>query len=255
MSKKLFYILTSILLFLSGLFTVKIITIGNGDFLGGIIMGIISFLIIYIVYRGYRWVKWFGIVGFLLLAVGTFLSGIENEDYSFFILTIGYLYLTWNLIRVRSIQVVKKEEQIHQPQLPVNSFQSGENLYEYPLLIKRIQALFIDGALLLTTLIIVMILSEESPNAITIRIVMFTVISLLYEPLLTTYASTLGQKVIGIRVRDVKDPSKRISLLNSYARTFVKDLLGWLSFVTIHFNPGHRAIHDLVASSVMVNVK
>lgn len=109
--------------------------------------------------------------------------------------------------------------------------------------------------LLLTIMIIVMVVTEEFPHAITIRITILIVMSLLYEPLLTAYSSTVGQKIMGICVRDVRDPTKRINLLQSYSRCFVKGFLGWVSFVTIHFNPEHRAIHDLAASSVMIKIK
>ncbi len=46
--------------------------------------------------------------------------------------------------------------------------------------------------------------------------------------------------------------SERITILQSYIRFIVKGLLGWLSFVTIHFNGEHRAIHDFAGSSVMI---
>jgi len=124
---------------------------------------------------------------------------------------------------------------------------------DYPTLIKRIKAIFIDGTLLLVVMIIVMMLSEESPNAVEIRVSILLVLALLYEPVLTVYSATLGQRIMNIRVRDYNDPTKRINLLQAYLRIFIKDMLGWLSFITIHSNPDRRAIHDLVASSVVVN--
>ncbi len=75
---------------------------------------------------------------------------------------------------------------------------------------------------------------------------------LTYEPVLTTRSGTIGQRVMGIRVRDGHDPFKKISLLSSYIRFIVKVLLGLVSFITIHRNEQKRALHDLAAVSVMV---
>lgn len=56
-----------------------------------------------------------------------------------------------------------------------------------------------------------------------------------------------------IRVGRHKNPGEKINLPNAYMRWFTKGLLGWISFVTINFNPEHRAIHDMVSDAVMIN--
>jgi uncharacterized RDD family membrane protein YckC len=78
-------------------------------------------------------------------------------------------------------------------------------------------------------------------------------ILLTYEPILTAYSRTIGQRVMKIRVGRQENPLERINLLHAYIRWFTKGLLGWISFVTINFNPEHRAIHDMASDSVMVN--
>jgi len=45
-----------------------------------------------------------------------------------------------------------------------------------------------------------------------------------------------------------------MTLLQAYIRFITKILLGWLSFLTINMNKDRRAIHDLVASTVMIKV-
>lgn len=256
MSKGQFYLTLSVLVVASPLFVFKIQTIGNEDILGGLIVCFASFIVLYLAYLGYRLFKWVGIIGFSILASGTLLATIENEDYSFLFLTLGYSYLVWKLIRIKSSQSSDTIQHVEETRiLPPNTFVVDENHYKYPLLLRRYQSLFIDGMLLLFIMIIVMVLTEKFPNAITIRITVSISMALLYEPLLTAYSSTVGQKMMGIRVRDARDPSKRINLVQSYFRCFTKGFLGWLSFVTIHFNPEHRAIHDLVASSVMIKIK
>jgi uncharacterized RDD family membrane protein YckC len=78
---------------------------------------------------------------------------------------------------------------------------------------------------------------------------------LVYEPLLITYSATLGQYIIGIRVRSSRNPKKRINLLQAYIRIIVKFFLGWISFANINFNPKHRAIHDPAGSSVVIRIR
>jgi hypothetical protein len=80
----------------------------------------------------------------------------------------------------------------------------------------------------------------------------------LYEPICTYINRTVGQAIMGIRVRNYNTLSetgvyKNISFPLSLFRFTVKTLLGWVSFVTIHSDPDNRAIHDKIANSVMVN--
>jgi len=124
--------------------------------------------------------------------------------------------------------------------------------YHYPRLVKRYQAMFIDGMLLLATLIIIMIVSQDSEMRTTIMVSSGFILSFTYEPLLTTYSKTVGQRLMKIRVGRHNNPHERIGLLNAYIRWFTKGVLGWLSFVTINFNPEHRAIHDFASDSVMI---
>jgi uncharacterized RDD family membrane protein YckC len=87
-----------------------------------------------------------------------------------------------------------------------------------------------------------------------LHITMFVGIWVLYEPLCTTLGCTIGNYLKGIRVRRVGDHSKKINFIQALLRYAVKVFLGWLSFLTIHQNTERRAIHDLAAGSVMVNV-
>ncbi len=125
----------------------------------------------------------------------------------------------------------------------------------YPLLLQRYKSTLIDFLLLLVLNIIVLLISQALSNP-QVVIIPFVILSfLLYEPLLTVYSCTIGQRLMRIRVRDGHDPFKRITLWQSYARYFVKILLGWLSFITIHQNEQKRAIHDFAGTTVMVHVE
>src|SRR5262245_13699592 len=72
---------------------------------------------------------------------------------------------------------------------------------------------------------------------------------LLYEPLLTTYACTLGQALMRIRVRTV-DGLTCIGLDQAFARMIVKYLLGIISFLTVPARKDRRAIHDLSSGTI-----
>ena len=140
------------------------------------------------------------------------------------------------------------------PPLPPAAFQIKGQQFTYPALLKRYQALFIDGILLLAVMIIIMVVTEDSPYHTEIMISTWLVCAFCYEPILSAYSATIGQRLMKIRVRNVDDPNVRILLGRAYLRFVVKGLLGWLSFVTIHSNPAHRAIHDYAGSSVVINV-
>ena len=85
-----------------------------------------------------------------------------------------------------------------------------------------------------------------------IRGLIFIVIWGIYEPLAMTIGCTVGNYLMKIRVKRNSDTTKRINLLQAFARFVVKIALGWISFLTMHSNKERRAIHDFVAGSVMV---
>jgi uncharacterized RDD family membrane protein YckC len=64
--------------------------------------------------------------------------------------------------------------------------------------------------------------------------------------------ATLGNYIKGIRVRQNGTVTQRINFFQAFIRYVFKMLLGWVSFLTIHSNPQKRAIHDIVAGSVMI---
>ena len=74
---------------------------------------------------------------------------------------------------------------------------------------------------------------------------------LLYEPLLTTYACTLGQAIMRIRVR-TKEELKRVRLDQAFGRMIVKYLLGAVSFLTVPARKDRRAIHDLASNTIVI---
>ena len=126
---------------------------------------------------------------------------------------------------------------------------------QYPDLKDRIQSTFIDGILIIFLMFVfasILDKFEHVPDGV--RIAVFVVLFIVYEPLFMTFGCTLGNLIKGIRVRKDADSSKKINILQAIIRFTIKLMLGWLSFLTIGSNPKRRAIHDLVVGSVMIKL-
>ncbi len=127
---------------------------------------------------------------------------------------------------------------------------------EYPSLSDRIQSTIIDSVLILVLFLItsgILDLVSNPPDFI--RIILFFGILLGYEPVCMTTGCTLGNYIKGLRVRRFSNTAKRLNILQAVIRYVFKVVLGWLSFLTINANPKRRAIHDLIAGSLMIRVE
>ena len=156
---------------------------------------------------------------------------------------------------VQERDVLGQEKPALHPPL-VSKNKDVEKLFEgleFPSLVRRVQALTIDALILLTVFVLTAQLVDVYENTpIWIRALVFIFMFYIYEPLLISYRCTVGQYFMAIRVRSIKNPDKRISLGRAYLRFFLKGILGWLSFITISFNPRKRAIHDFAGASIVV---
>lgn len=124
---------------------------------------------------------------------------------------------------------------------------------EFPTLSDRVQSTFIDMLFIITMMFIfssILERYEDVPDWV--RLVLFLGLWGIYEPLCTTLGATIGNSVKNIRVKRISNITKRINFLQAFFRYLLKVSLGWISFITIHFNPEKRAIHDLAAGSVMI---
>lgn len=129
------------------------------------------------------------------------------------------------------------------------------NTTDYPSLSDRVQSTFIDGIFIIIMMFFCASILDKFENAPDwIRIVLFFGLWAIYEPLCTTFGFTLGNLIKGIRVRKFEDTKRRIHFFQAFFRYFIKFLLGWMSFITMHTNPKKRAIHDFAAGSVMIRV-
>jgi len=258
-----FFLLGLSLVFLLAqiIFAVKVAEYGNGDMAGEI--GLSLFILVWIIlyYQGYNWAKWILSVSLILLSLAVFTAGMENESTLLKLTAIFYLYFGVIPHFSKYLQSLTQKEASAIDQQPTTTpviqgaFTANDGVYEYPLLLKRYQSMLIDAWLILFVAIILFAINDENQTGKMIIQGLLLLAILAYEPLLTAYSTTIGQKLMGIRVRDIQNPSKRISIANAYIRFFTKAVLGWISFISIHFNPEHRAIHDMAGSSVVIKVK
>lgn len=256
MRKTEFYVALGVFAVVSAMLIASTQLYGTSDLLGESLLVLFSLIVLVLAAFSTRLFLFIGIICFSFLGLASIGALMENESYVFAFIGIGYSFITWRLICWISLKRVSNTRPLEEESpLPPQMFIADQARFEYPLLLRRIQALFIDSMLLLFVMVLIMIATESSPNAIAIRIILLLLISTLYEPLLTAYGKTLGQQIMRIRVRKVSNPAERINIFQSYKRFFIKGFLGWLSFITIHANPEHRAIHDFAGASVMIRLR
>lgn len=224
-------------------------------------------LFLLVFFRGFRWARWVATVLLGLLSLLCIASALEGGGLVFAGLALLYVLIIVMLFRHKPPVMEKSADESPLPEAealappapeppPIpDGFYADNVAYRYPLLLKRYQSLFIDFLILFSIMIITMVAIGESELRQTVMVSMGALFLLVYEPLLTVYSATIGQRMMGIRVRDVNNPAKRIGILRAYIRLVVKWYLGWLSFITINFNPQHRAIHDMASASVVIKIE
>lgn len=128
---------------------------------------------------------------------------------------------------------------------------------EYPILLERVKAAFIDAIILIAMMYgasELFSLFDTVPNYI--RIVVSIFIFVLYDPFLTSmYGGTVGHSFCGIGVRKDDNSGDFIGFLPALFRFLVKAPLGWISLLTVTGNDKKKAIHDFAANSVVIEIK
>jgi uncharacterized RDD family membrane protein YckC len=124
---------------------------------------------------------------------------------------------------------------------------------EFPSLSDRIQSTFIDMLFIIAMMFIFSSILERYENVPDwVRPALFLGLWGIYEPLCTSLGATIGNSAKNIRVKRINNITKRINFIQALFRYLLKISLGWISFVSIHFNAEKRAIHDLAVGSVMI---
>ncbi|MEO5979796.1 MAG: RDD family protein [Chryseolinea sp.] len=229
----------------------------NEDLTGSIFIVLTTLVFIMLFSKGMGWAKW-------TLSVLLILTGVMSMLAGFIIGPMGTIIGVYNIFfgvyvhKGRPLRILMYQQQ----KTPMASELSNddymnigeeEQVYHFPSLLQRYKALFIDGFLMMAALIAIMLLADGMYFRTEIMIIFALILLLTYEPLLTAYSATVGQRLMKIKVVRNDDPYTRISLVNAYKRWFTKAVLGWVSFITINYEPRHRAMHDIASDSVVVN--
>ena len=126
---------------------------------------------------------------------------------------------------------------------------------QYCTLTDRLKAMLIDAfCMMMVMLLFSTLLDEINRPLVLARVIMFMAIWVLYEPICIAYGCTIGQYLMHIRVRSIRDTTKHIHIILSYMRYIIKFVFGWLSFLSIAFNQQRQAIHDMSVESVVIKV-
>jgi uncharacterized RDD family membrane protein YckC len=253
--KNRIYTIISVLFAAELLYSYLMFQEGTVDLTGAFGEFVIISFFVGLFFAGVKWSRWVAIVIVALMLIGCTAMAIETGVFLFYIASI--LYGT-GIYFLSTHKLVVKEKSLQQEEtgIPVapSSFNIEDQVFKYPTLLKRYQSLLIDFAILFAIMIVTMIVMGASEYRQVVMLTLGGVFIFIYEPFLTTYSATIGQRIMGIRIRRIENPNERINLLHAYFRLLVKWMLGWLSFITINFNPQHRAIHDMAGSSVAIKL-
>lgn len=239
-------------------FNYIVLTNGNGDLFGASTKTLLFLLFILLFSKKINWAKWILSIALILYGLILLLVGFELMP-AFYIIGVFDIFFGIYIHKSKALGIYRiVNNNTTQPEGHSDTtdnkqiFSPDSQKFQYPLLVRRFKALFIDGMLLMFILIMIMIIVQDSEMRTPVMVTSAVILLLTYEPFLTSYSKTVGQRLMKLRVGRHENPSERINLANAYVRWFTKGFLGWISFITIHFNSERRAIHDLVSDSVMI---
>ncbi|MBK8806213.1 MAG: signal peptidase I [Bacteroidales bacterium] len=86
----------------------------------------------------------------------------------------------------------------------------------------------------------------------TVTIILWIVIWIVYEGLLTRYWCTLGQYFTKLRISKNDSTNSKLSLIDSFKRIILKLSTGLFSFIALLLKPNSVSIHDKIAKSIVL---
>ena len=124
---------------------------------------------------------------------------------------------------------------------------------EYPSLVRRVQAMFIDFIVILCIFTIAsLIIGAIGEVADSVRAGILIFCFVLYEPLLiSSRGGTIGHYLLKMRVKSYQNSERNINFILAILRILFKAALGWVSFLTVTSNEERRAIHDMISGSIV----
>lgn len=131
------------------------------------------------------------------------------------------------------------------------------NDHVYPSIMNRVQALFFDVWIIIGILMFLSstFFEDYEGRFVGIKVAMFFVILLIYEPVASMTGGTIGYRTMGMKIRRFGDLDKKIRFSQALMRSVMKLSLGWISFLTISTDPQRRAMHDKASGTVVLNAK
>jgi uncharacterized RDD family membrane protein YckC len=128
------------------------------------------------------------------------------------------------------------------------------DINKYGSISKRARAILIDGLIMLGLgLVASLIISKFNNVPDFVRAIAFILVFFLYDPLFTSLiGATIGHMIIGLKVRQEKDETKRIIFPLALVRYIVKVVLGWASLLSISDDNKRMALHDSLVKSVVL---
>lgn len=122
----------------------------------------------------------------------------------------------------------------------------------YPRLIRRVQAVLIDGILFSVTLMGAGALISSTELGPPLKIGFVALLLFILEPGLVAFAgATIGHRLRGLRVERARDGGN-IDIFRATVRFLVKTFLGLPSVFFVLVTKRHQAFHDLAVGSVVV---
>lgn len=119
----------------------------------------------------------------------------------------------------------------------------------YPSVVRRYIASVVD---MVVVIFLIFTVVQVSGNLGTVgNLCLFAGVLSLYEPLATVHYATFGQLLMRFRVRRASDLC-RLDLSTAWTRAFFKYPLGSISFLSIPMHKEKRALHDLIAGTLVV---
>lgn len=124
----------------------------------------------------------------------------------------------------------------------------------YPRLIRRVQAVLIDGLITPTTAIGLLYLSSVlglEDGKIKAGIVVLAIF-VLESVLVSATGGTIGHRLMKLRIRR-SEYDRNLNIFRATIRYVIKILLGVPSLIFIVLSKKHQAFHDIVADSIVVH--
>lgn len=198
--------------------------------------------------KGHKWSFWVGGVLLFLNGAIDILLGFELENISLFVL--GLFNFIYAISPIISKEIRKLTNQ------PTTRIKSETDNIIYPYLITRYKAAIIDGIILFSVFTLLMLCLPSSGSARSTGFIFYLMFIGLYEPsMIYFFAGTIGHQFLNIEVKQFISPDKKLTFISALIRSLFKLLLGWISFLTIGFNEEHRALHDIIGSSIVLYKK